>query len=66
MIVLVVLKGVLTLIVQLSMKLKNALQLVLPCKLLLFVLVQCIPSMLKFLGIALECIVLENQFITGH
>ena len=66
MIVLVVLKGVLVLIAQLSMRLKTAQQLVLPFKLCLYILVQCISNMLKCLEIVYRMYCAENQSIIGH
>uniref|UniRef100_A0A1X7UCU0 Uncharacterized protein n=1 Tax=Amphimedon queenslandica TaxID=400682 RepID=A0A1X7UCU0_AMPQE len=50
----------------LSMRLKTVQQLVLPFKLHLYVQVQCIHNMLKYLKMLLACTVQENRCIKGH
>uniref|UniRef100_A0A1X7VGR4 Uncharacterized protein n=1 Tax=Amphimedon queenslandica TaxID=400682 RepID=A0A1X7VGR4_AMPQE len=66
MILLVVLRDVLLLRAQISMRLKTIQQLVLPCKLHLYVQAQCILNMLKYLKMVLACTVQENQYLSGH
>ena len=51
---------------RVTMRLKTVQQLVLLYKLHLYVQVQCILNMLKYLKMLLGCTAQENQYIKGH